>query len=336
MNKLKLMAMIMGGVILLECAGLAIFINRSRDLSKKLEEIKPGYQKLSQDEAALKSKNEEISKENEAMKKDRENLLTQVKVLLVERTRANELAVSLEKANKDSAALENEKKEMQDRALGLKDEIKKQQEVQENLNSELDKLKIEYEKARKNTEIKKLNATIQNLEKERNSFESNLNRKEGEFKKISEQKNKLDSENAQLNEQLKSYKKNYAQALAKNKGMEQEMKNIPGKFTEIARQNKKLIKETAQMHYNLGVFYTKNKQYERALVEFEKVVEIDPNDPYAYFNLGYIYAEYLVNRPKAIVSFRHFLRLAKSDDKDIDWVKKYLLTWEAYEGKKPM
>lgn len=336
MNKLKLMGMIMGGVILLECAGLVIFINRSRDLSNKLEEIKPGYQKLSQDEVILKSRNEEMSKENEAMKKDRENLMTQVKVLLVERTRANDLAVSLEKAGKDFAALENEKKEMQDYTLGLKDEIKKQQEIQDNLNSELDKLKIEYEKARKNTEIKKLNALIQNLERERNSLESNLKRKESEFNKISEQKNKLDSENTELNAQLQSYKKNYAQALQKNKGMEQEMKNIPGKFTEIARQNKKLIKETAQMHYNLGVFYTKNKQYERALVEFEKVVEIDPNDPYAYFNLGYIYAEYLVNRPKAIASFRHFLRLAKSDDKDIDWVKKYLLTWEAYEGKKPM
>ena len=58
-----------------------------------------------------------------------------------------------------------------------------------------------------------------------------------------------------------------------NKKLAEEIRNIPKKFSEIARQNRKLIKETSEMHYNLGVFYTKNKEYDRAVAEFEKVVK---------------------------------------------------------------
>jgi len=90
------------------------------------------------------------------------------------------------------------------------------------------------------------------------------------------------------------------------------------------------------MHYNLGVFYTNQKDYSRAIAEFEKALELTPDDPYVRFNLGYIYAEYLVNRPKALEHFRQYLRYAKPDDKDADWVKKYILTWQAFDGKQPM
>jgi chromosome segregation ATPase len=336
MNKLKLMAMVMGGLILLGSIGLIFFIYKSQSLSKKIEAMNPGYQKLRQEESGLKTKGAELLKENEAMKLDRENLLAQIKVLLVERSRANELAASLEKANTEITALTQEKKEAQDYSAVLKDEIARLQETQGNLIEERDKIKLAYERARKDTELRELNGRLSNLQKDKNSIEGNFKRKEKEFNNLAQQKTKVDSDNEWLNSQLKSYKSNYADALKKNKALEQEVKNMPSKFTEIARQNKRLIQETSQMHYNLGVFYTKNKQYDRAIVEFEKVIEVDPNDSYAYFNLGYIYAEYVVNRQKAITNFRHYLRLAKSEDKDKDWVKKYLLTWETYEGKQPM
>ena len=102
----------------------------------------------------------------------------------------------------------------------------------------------------------------------------------------------------------------------------------------MARENKILIKQTALMHYNLGVFYSENKQHSRAVVEFERAIELNPGDAHSYYNLGYIYAEFLHDRPRAIENFRQFLRLAKGSDKDVDWVKKYILTWQTWEGKK--
>jgi len=43
-----------------------------------------------------------------------------------------------------------------------------------------------------------------------------------------------------------------------------------------------------------------------------------------------------VDRSQAVEHFQHYLRNAKKDDRDVDWVKKYLLTWESWGGKKPM
>jgi len=41
----------------------------------------------------------------------------------------------------------------------------------------------------------------------------------------------------------------------------------------------------------------------------------------------------MVDRKKAIDYFRDYLRLVGNDDKDVDWVKRYILTWQAWEGK---
>ncbi len=336
MNKFKILAILIVVLLFGESAGFIYFARKSQGLSRELESFKPGYEKLTRAELELKNKYSELSKENEAMRIDRENLLSQIKSLLAERSRANELAGSLEKANDNLSILGREKKELQDYSSGLKDELSKLRQAQEGLVKERDELKSAYEKESGNTGIKELKKRISDLQKENKGIESNLKRKEKEFDKFVQQKSKLGLNNESLVSQLKDFKRNYDNALKKNRALEQELKNIPVKFTEIARQNKKLIKETAQMHYNLGVFYTKNKQYDRAVAEFEKVIDVDPDDAYAHFNLGYIYAQYLVNRQKAVEQFRHFLRLAKSDDKDADWVKKYLLTWEAYEGKRPM
>jgi len=343
MNKIKLLVIVVGVLIFAESAGLIYFAYKSQGLAqqlsqaqKRLQEIAPNYERLSKEEQDLKSKYTDLLKENEAIKEDRANLLVQTKNLLGEKGRAEELAASLEKANSDIAQLRKEKQDLESQTVALKDEISKLEGSEAKLIKERDDFKLAYEKARNDTTIKELRNEIANLGKVKSNLESNLQKKDKEIEQLKAQRTKLEGIKEHLSRQVKEQKKTIAEAIKKNKALEEEVKNIPKKFSEIARQNKMLIRETAEMHYNLGVFYTKNKEYNRAIAEFEKVVEITPDDSYAHFNLGYIYAEYLVNRKKAIEHFRHYLRLTKSDDKDIDWVKKYLLTWEAYEGKKPM
>lgn len=340
MSKLKLMFVVAGGVVLIAGSGLLFFANKSHDLSRqvknlsaKLGEISPNYQKLSQEESNLKGKNSDLLKENEAIKIDRENLLAQIKALLQERSRANNLAVSLEKANNDAAGMVKERQLLLNYNLKQTNEITKLQGAQKDLTNKLAALKTACGKSATSIKIKDLKRKAADLKKENISLGNSIKRKDSEFDQLTQQKTNLDSENASLKSQLKDCRRDLAEAFKKNRSMWEEVQNIPKKVTELVRQNKLLIAETAGMHYNLGVFYTKNKQFDRAAVEFEKVVEIDPNHAYAHFNLGYIYAEYLVNRQKAARHFRYYLELAKSDDKDVDWVKKYLLTWEAYGGK---
>jgi chromosome segregation ATPase len=340
MVKLNLKIMVVGSLILIAGVSLVFFANKSKnlarkvqDLSSRLEEIRPGYQKLSQEESGLKDKNARLLKENEAVKADRENLMSQVKALLQERSKANELAVSLEKANNDLDTLSKEKQELQGYNINQKDEISRLRTAQKDLIAKWDTLKMACDKSETTLKVKDLNKKVGDLQKEKTAIQNNAKRQEIEADQLRQQKTKLDLENVALKSQLKDNQQKLAGALKKNQLMWEEVQNVPKKVTELARQNKLLITQTADMHYNLGIFYSKNKQYDRAAVEFEKVVEIDPNHAYAHFNLGYIYAEYLVNRQKASKHFRYYLGLAKGDDRDVDWVKKYLLTWEAYDGK---
>lgn len=350
MNKLKMSALL----IAVLSFGLLYFAFQSRALSGKLRELKPGYEKVRQEEQEFKNKYTGLLNEFEAMKKesaalsqDRDNLLARAKSLLADTSRLNELEVAIEKIKKDNEALEKEKQDLENSLFSRGAEIKEFQEAMARTTQERDELKTAYEKSRKDNTIRELKDEISSLQKEKSGqvsrlqkenkdIESDLKQAQKEIIQLKEQKSKSDKEFEGLSSELKGYKVNYASAQKKNKALEEEIKNMPKKFTELARQNKVLIKGNSQMHYNLGVFYTKNKEYDRAVAEFEKVIEIAPDDAYAHFNLGYIYAEYLVNRKKAIENFRHYLRLAKSDDQDVDWVKKYLLTWETYEGRVPM
>lgn len=342
MNK-NILAGLLAVLVLCEGAGVIYFVNKSQGLEKnlqetkvKLEATKPDYDKMAKEAETAKNQYDALIKEHEAVKADRLNLLSQVKTLLGERNRAEELTVSLDKSGSELGSLKKQYQDIQNDNAGLNEEIKKLQDLQTQITKERDNFKLAYEKARKDTEIKELKSKISGIDKEKGALEANLKKAQKTTQELSGDKSKLEIKIEELTKELKEYKKNYAEAGKKNKNLQEEAKNIPKKFSEIARQNKMLLKETAKMHYNLGTFYTKNKEYERAIAEFEKVSEIDPDDSYAHFNLGYIYAEYMVNRKKAIEHFRHFLRLAKSDDKDIDWVRKYLLTWETYEGKVPM
>ena len=130
MSKPKLTVMVVGSLMVIVCGSLLFFMNKSKDLTRKLsdssarlEEIRPGYQKLSQEESGLKEKADQLFKENEAIKVDRQNLMEQIKTLLQERSKASELGAALEKASSDLIALGKEKKELQDYNLAQKDEI---------------------------------------------------------------------------------------------------------------------------------------------------------------------------------------------------------------------
>jgi hypothetical protein len=64
-------------------------------------------------------------------------------------------------------------------------------------------------------------------------------------------------------------------------------------------------------------------------------VELRPQDDAAHFNLGYIYAKYIIDREKAIKHFQDYVRLTKDKGEQADWAKNYILTWETWQGKKP-
>jgi tetratricopeptide (TPR) repeat protein len=119
-----------------------------------------------------------------------------------------------------------------------------------------------------------------------------------------------------------------------NKRLAQEIEENARKVSQVALLKDRLIKENAVLHYNLGVVYLQRQEFNEAIGEFQKVLELNPNDAATHYNLGIIYADYLGNKPKAILHFKKYLALDPKD-KDADRARKYILTWETWQEDKP-
>jgi tetratricopeptide (TPR) repeat protein len=280
---------------------------------------------------------EKLKKDYESIKTDRDNLAIQAKNVSEFRNKYNEYEAVSKKAKSETEQLKSDVETTQNQNLQLLQklgEIEKEhsQTVKERdeFKKTLDKIQFEYKI------VPETRRELSKLQGENSSMQKSVKQWQTKVKQLEDKKLNLEVQIEVYRMQLKDARKRYERAMLKNRQLEKKAQQLPKRFTEIARENKLLIKETSLMHYNLGVFYTKNKEFTRAMAEFEKTIELDPDDPAAYYNLGYIYAEYVLNRQKAIEVFRKFLSLTKSEDRDVDWVKKYILTWQTWEGKKPV
>lgn len=319
------------------------FVIRADKLSAQLKSQKSNYEKIDKENLENKNNYNKVKEDNAKLQlelqrvaQEKDAAAAQVRNLLPDRQRVHELEDSLAKIKKDTEALTQEKQELLDRSLLLKGKVKDLETIQKQLIKEREQLKQDVVREMDKSGIKSLERENASLKKENSDLASNLGRIRSEADKLKQGNSQLKQDLDNANEKLVKFNKDYSEAVKKNVALEHRVSETPGKFAEIARQNKVLIRQTANMHYNLGVFYTKEKEYSRAAAEFEKAIELTPDDAYSHFNLGYIYAEYLVDRQKAIDHFREYLRLAKKDDKDIDWVKNYIITWQTWEGKKPL
>ncbi len=345
MNRLKIIMSvgIISFFVVTEAFAIPLFDGKYKETLKKLEDLTASYEKLGSEKQGLEAKVENLAKEsealareNEVLRQDRDNLMAKAKSLMVDTGKLKEGEERIAKFEMEKSTLSETIDKLHKQNSTLQDKIKELQSMYSDASKERDKFKRAFEKSGKDDITKNLRKDLSDLQKTKNRIGVQLARREKEIKAATAKERKLESEKKRLTEKLNEYKKNYSEALAKNRAFEAELKHMPKKFSELARQNKILLKQTAQMHYNMGVNYCRDNDFVRARIEFEKAIEINPEDASAHFNLGYIYAEYLVDRRKAIEQFRHYLRLAKEGDKDMDWAKKYILTWQTWEGKEAM
>ena len=158
MNKSKLLALVIGILILCEALGVIYFASKTNNLSRrnqalaaKIETFQPGYAKMSREneEAEAKSreavaKYNEMAKELESVKTDRENILAQTKTLLANRLRAQELEDELGKVKASIQPLEDARKKEEEQNLVLKAQVKKLKAERAQLTAEPDETKSSY------------------------------------------------------------------------------------------------------------------------------------------------------------------------------------------------
>ena len=169
-----------------------------------------------------------------------------------------------------------------------------------------------------NSKLVRERDAIQQAEKKAAVPRSQSEKTQGNLEKLENRLRQLQDENVRL--------------ASEKKRLQEQVKNVPKNVTRLAQQHERLLRDLATLHYNLAVMFSQQQQYRRAVKEFQKVIELRPDDPDAHYNLGVIYAEHLPDRGRAIAFFRKYLEL-NPHAQDAGWVKQYIATWQAWEGK---
>jgi chromosome segregation ATPase len=279
---------------------------------------------------------------------DRENLMAQLKRLLQEKTETTNAKEQLDGLTQENTKIQDENELLKQQNAAHRSDIEKlkghikgilaeqsQMEVQL-VNTQAERNTIVEEATQKTaSQLKSLHEKVNSLTKENHEMTKALKAAQKENKTLGKNMTEFKERAAVLHDQLDELEESYTILQKENRHLADQSQEFPKHITDLARQNKRLIEQTADMHYNQGVFYSKNKEFKRAIKEFEKVLDVKPKDPQANYNLGYIYAEHLLDRPKAIAYFKDYLTYAP-DATDADWVRNYIMTWQTWYGNEPI
>ncbi|MFH0985414.1 MAG: tetratricopeptide repeat protein [Candidatus Omnitrophota bacterium] len=261
------------------------------------------------DRASLQKLYETLKGRFQKLESDRDNVLAQAKQLLIEK----------------------------DAYVAAEAELK-------TLNAEREKLLEDHKKLE--ASFAAIQAQAKDLSRSLKTAQAESEARQAEALKITQERQDMVRDHSENTEKIQSltqevaHYKGYQESFMslsqsfdvlqkERKFLEKKLEDLPTKFSEMARQNQILVKETGDMHFNLGVFYAGEMNYDRALEEFKKAVEINPNDAKAHYNLGYIYAEQRQDRKKAESHFRIYLGLTP-DDPHADEVKSYLVERDVF------
>lgn len=312
-----------------------------KDLLEKKQEL----QKLTED---LQKKLDDLAKTSGNMEADRANMMAQLKRLLQEKTEMTDAQSALEGVNKEKADLLEKKKQLEEQNGVYAQGIEKLKSHLKELMAERAQISAQLTEAQKGeeaivrrvqretaAELESLRKKTAALGKENTGLRAAQDKAQKEARLLEKAKSELGQRVEVLENQLSELEESYEKMKKESRLLAEQSQEFPKRFTDLARQNKRLIEQTADMHYNQGVFYAKNKEFKRAVKEFEQVLDLKPKDPQANYNLGYIYAEHLVDRPKAIQYFKDYLTYAP-DAQDADWVRRYITTWQTWYGREPM
>ncbi len=313
-----------------------VFLNLNKHTAQtRTQELASSFSKMKADYEAL-------GKKYENLQTDRDNVLRQTKVLLAEKSKYTELEEAheeLEKAAKTTLLqrerLQKSIEQLKKRFGSFKDHYQNLEEAQRELQS--NHAILEHENKNLKDALRKSvesSPQYQSLSKEAKLLKNENNK----LKKLTDRIQKVEAREAKPKKQLtiyktteRDFKARNAQLLKDNKNLNLVVESSPKRFSDMAKENRDLIKETADTHYNLGVFYTGNKNYSMAVKEYQRALQINPNDPKIYYNLGYLYAE-LERHEDAMIQFKHFVEM-NPNGREAEAIRSYLLIRETYRGK---
>jgi tetratricopeptide (TPR) repeat protein len=296
---------------------------------------------------------DDLKKKFESLEADRNNVLAQTKNLLEEKAEWTEGKAQLENlqktnklfmAQKDKILSDNQKLkndlatllENFDSLKGSYQELQAKQDAAEKENANLRDLLTRQVEATPQFQV--LDRESKRLREENTKLGETISVMGDRIKKALDRINKDQAREVSQVRQIREQNQALLALRSQNGSLSQgnsELNDLidqaPDKMRQMAAQNSALVKETSEMHYNMAVFFTDNKQFERAEKEYLRALDFDPNNLKVHYNLGYLYAEDLDKKEKAAYHLEKYLQI-DPDSKESEAVRSYLTTLSVWNG----
>lgn len=286
--------------------------------------------------AELIEEKEQLAEENKTYVEDNKNLLAQFKVGVQVREEVQKdrdlLAEALARMEQEKVEMLTKHAPLKNEAMQLKSKLMELEQINLLLEEDRDELEKSVAELEAKPTERELRHELKRVKKEQEALRRRLRESEKKFATLEQVKIKKDQDYIALESEFAQLRQGYTEAVADNAELEHRIQDLPEDVKEVARVQEKLLKDTADAHYNLGVMFTEKKDFNRALTEFHKVIELRPDDLDAMYNLGVIYAEHVPNRERAMQYFRRYLE-ERPAGPDSDWARKYIASWQVWGAK---
>ena len=298
----------------------------------KAQTLDRTIQQLNDQLTSLNTERAKLQAERQALAADRDNLITQIKNAQNEKEVGN---TARDLLGRVSRRLVQENKALKERLGPLERQNAELQRGHEKSLRDLAGAQRQLDALQQQVKTKQKSSADDVLTKERQAHRNDLaalRRAEQQVKTLHAREAAAQANLNKTTRRVETLKEQYAALLAESMALRHQAKQMPVAISRMAHQHERLVKETADMHYNLGVLFSSKKEYNRAASEFQKVIELRPDDADAHYNLGVIYAEHVPDRQKAMAYFRRYIEL-NPQAHDASWVKQYIASWQVWEAK---
>lgn len=232
--------------------------------------------------------------------------------------------------NQELKQVEKENQDIRNALRELKNKIK---DLETDRGKVLDKLtKITKE----NTHLQSENAILQNqINKQKQDFESQdsivlLREKEAslsalakelelgkekekttqeKFSFLQKEKTKLGLEISRLENEIIALRQDKKVSIKNNRALASRLEDSLKELLRSYNTFLFLTKDMTNTYYNLGVLLQETGRGKEAIIEFEKVISLNPLDINSHFNLALLYDTVVNDRNKAITHFQRYLAL---------------------------
>ena len=265
----------------------------------KLVEV--ANKRLQEELDGLKSDKTKLETDLNRTENERQDLLNKLKIITEENTKLKDQVATLQQG---LINLDNAKKQLleEKKQLEQKSAVPQKQTLSAASEGKTGKLS-----AQRISALEKEVASLTNRNRQLSRQLDTQMSKARFTDKLHKEKKRLQEEVKGLRLAINSLEGQAKKHTQENTILKSKLKNVAAKFFKSQKSLDRLEKETADMHYNLGVIFQGQNKYNEAIREYEKTLEIRPNDPDTHYNLALIYDTVKNDRKKAIYYYNKYL-----------------------------